>query len=117
MGGLRRFIPWTFWTFAIGTAAIAGVPFLSGFFSKDAILAGALEAHRPLLFAVAQEALVIAAPLRELAAVQLGDTRGHVLQETPVVGDEDERPGELPELLFQPADGGDVQVVGGLVQQ
>ena len=47
MGGLRRLIPWTFWTFVAGTAAIAGIPFLSGFFSKDMILAGALAAHRP----------------------------------------------------------------------
>ncbi|HLA78062.1 MAG TPA: NADH-quinone oxidoreductase subunit L [Vicinamibacteria bacterium] len=50
MGGLRRKIPWTFWTFAIGTAAIAGIPPLAGFFSKDEILAGTLAAHKPLLF-------------------------------------------------------------------
>ena len=43
MGGLRRLIPWTFWTFVVGTAAIAGMPVLSGFFSKDEILAGALS--------------------------------------------------------------------------
>lgn len=38
MGGLRSRIPVTFWTFAIATAAIAGLPGLSGFFSKDEIL-------------------------------------------------------------------------------
>jgi NADH-quinone oxidoreductase subunit L len=38
MGALRKKIPITFWTFAIATAAIAGIPFLSGFFSKDEIL-------------------------------------------------------------------------------
>ena len=38
MGGLARRIPWTFGTFAIATAAIAGIPLLSGFYSKDAIL-------------------------------------------------------------------------------
>ena len=38
MGGLRGKIPVTFWTFAIATAAIAGLPPLSGFFSKDEIL-------------------------------------------------------------------------------
>jgi NADH-quinone oxidoreductase subunit L len=39
MGGLRHALPITFWTFLIGTLAIAGVPLLSGFFSKDEILA------------------------------------------------------------------------------
>jgi NADH-quinone oxidoreductase subunit L len=38
MGGLRNKIPLTFWTFAIATAAIAGIPGLAGFFSKDEIL-------------------------------------------------------------------------------
>jgi len=38
MGGLRSKIPLTFWTFAIATAAIAGIPGLAGFFSKDEIL-------------------------------------------------------------------------------
>jgi NADH-quinone oxidoreductase subunit L len=38
MGGLWRKIPVTFWTWIIATAAIAGVPFTAGFFSKDAIL-------------------------------------------------------------------------------
>jgi len=52
MGGLGQKIPGTFWTFAIGTLAIAGIPPLAGFFSKDAILAGALAAHRPMLFGV-----------------------------------------------------------------
>ncbi len=42
MGGLRKKMPITFVTFFIATLAIAGVPLLSGFYSKDAILAGAL---------------------------------------------------------------------------
>jgi NADH-quinone oxidoreductase subunit L len=41
MGGLKKFLPWTYPAFLIGAVAIAGVPFLSGFFSKDAILAQA----------------------------------------------------------------------------
>ncbi|NWF93632.1 MAG: NADH-quinone oxidoreductase subunit L [Syntrophaceae bacterium] len=38
MGALRKKIPITFWTFFIATLAIAGIPGLSGFFSKDEIL-------------------------------------------------------------------------------
>jgi NADH-quinone oxidoreductase subunit L len=52
MGGLWRRIPWTFGTFVAGTLAIAGIPPLAGFFSKDAILGSAFaEGHR-VLFAV-----------------------------------------------------------------
>ena len=49
MGGLKKFIPITHITFLIGTLAISGFPFLSGFFSKDEILAHAL-AHNPLIY-------------------------------------------------------------------
>jgi NADH-quinone oxidoreductase subunit L len=38
MGGLRKKIPWTFWTMLCGTVAIAGIWPLSGFHSKDEIL-------------------------------------------------------------------------------
>jgi len=48
MGGLRRKLPITYWTFLAGTLALAGLPFLSGFYSKEAILGNALAAaeHR-----------------------------------------------------------------------
>jgi NADH-quinone oxidoreductase subunit L len=45
MGGLSRKIPVTYATFLIATFAIAGVPLLAGFFSKDAILAAVYESH------------------------------------------------------------------------
>jgi NADH-quinone oxidoreductase subunit L len=38
MGGLRKQIPWTFWTMTAATLAIAGAPGFAGFFSKDEIL-------------------------------------------------------------------------------
>ncbi len=55
MGGLARRIPITFVTFAVATAAIAGLPPLAGFFSKDEILwfAFASERGSPLLWFVA----------------------------------------------------------------
>jgi len=46
MGGLRKRIPLTFWTFVIATAAIAGIPPLAGFFSKDEILWYAMASTR-----------------------------------------------------------------------
>ncbi len=54
MGGLARKIPITFATFAIATAAIAGIPPLAGFFSKDEILWFAFASSfggSPLLYA------------------------------------------------------------------
>ncbi|HEX5218263.1 MAG TPA: NADH-quinone oxidoreductase subunit L [Verrucomicrobiae bacterium] len=43
MGGLRKKMPVTYWTFLVGTLALCGVPPFSGFYSKDAILAQALH--------------------------------------------------------------------------
>src|SRR4051795_2485226 len=44
MGGLKRHMPVTYWTFWLGSLAIAGVPLFAGFFSKDQIL-GAAAGH------------------------------------------------------------------------
>jgi NADH-quinone oxidoreductase subunit L len=49
MGGLKKFIPITHLTFLIGTLAIAGFPFLSGFYSKDEILAHAIM-HSSIIY-------------------------------------------------------------------
>jgi NADH-quinone oxidoreductase subunit L len=48
MGGLRTMLPKTYWTFLIGTVAIAGIPPLSGFFSKDEILLHVFEHSGPM---------------------------------------------------------------------
>ncbi|HTG36934.1 MAG TPA: NADH-quinone oxidoreductase subunit L [Thermoanaerobaculia bacterium] len=52
MGGLKKYMPSTRWTYLIGAAAIAGVPLLSGFFSKDEILHAAAGSHHWVLWAV-----------------------------------------------------------------
>ncbi len=49
MGGLRKRLPRTYPVFLVGGLAIAGVPFLSGFFSKDAILISAFSQGRWLV--------------------------------------------------------------------
>ncbi len=52
MGGLRKYLPLTYPTFLIGAIAIAGVPFLSGFFSKDAILTHAFAQGQYFIWAL-----------------------------------------------------------------
>ena len=49
MGGLWKKTPWTFWTMVCASVAISGVPFTSGFYSKDAILAAA-DRHAPWMY-------------------------------------------------------------------
>ncbi len=54
MGGLKRYLPITFYTMWVGTLAIAGFPFLSGFFSKDEILwnAFSMPGGHPILWVI-----------------------------------------------------------------
>ncbi|MBN1270678.1 MAG: NADH-quinone oxidoreductase subunit L [Candidatus Aminicenantes bacterium] len=52
MGGLKKYLPRTYYPFLIGAIAIAGIPFLSGFFSKDAILTSAYAQGNYLVWAL-----------------------------------------------------------------
>ena len=61
MGGLRKELPVTYWTFLIGALAISGVPLLSGFFSKDEILWKAFSGGHPLVWGVAVVASLLTA--------------------------------------------------------
>jgi NADH-quinone oxidoreductase subunit L len=60
MGGLRKPMPITFWTFLIGAGALAGVPPLAGFWSKDELLASASTGHEVLFVVLLLTALVTA---------------------------------------------------------
>jgi NADH-quinone oxidoreductase subunit L len=60
MGGLRKYMTITFWTFLLATLAISGIPFFAGFFSKDEILAVAFQ-HNKVLWAVGSFASMLTA--------------------------------------------------------
>jgi len=80
MGGLRKYLPVTYWTFFIGSLAIAGVPFLSGFFSKDEILFETFsEGHEILWVIGALTSLLTATYMFRLVFLTFhGEFRGKV---------------------------------------
>jgi NADH-quinone oxidoreductase subunit L len=80
MGGLKKYLPITYWTFLIGSLAIAGVPFLSGFFSKDEILFETFsEGHQILWIIGALTSLLTATYMFRLFFLTFhGDYRGKV---------------------------------------
>ena len=90
MGGLRTKMPVTFWTFMVGTLALAGVPPFSGFYSKDSILAQAAQ-HSLALFVLgaAVAALTTFYMFRLVFVAFLGKPRseaaGHAHESPPVM--------------------------------
>ena len=89
MGGLRKKIPVTYFTFLLGVLAIAGFPFTSGFISKDEILLATYE-HNHIMFWLAAICAVLTAiyMFRLLMLVFFGSFRGtheqeHHLHESP----------------------------------
>ena len=78
MGGLCKKMPVTYWTFMVGTMALAGVWPLSGFFSKDAILAAAQHYSLPLfILGVSVAALTTFYMFRLVFVAFLGGERTH----------------------------------------
>lgn len=91
MGGLRKWMPITFATFLISSLAISGIFPLSGFFSKDEILAAAFE-HNKVLWAVGSLASLLTAfyMFRLVFLTFTGEFRGteeqkHHLHESPAL--------------------------------
>ncbi|HYD85262.1 MAG TPA: proton-conducting transporter membrane subunit, partial [Opitutus sp.] len=78
MGGLRKKMPLTFWTFTIGVLAIIGMPLLAGFFSKDAILFLAYEKNTAVFAILAFVAILTALYMVRLWKITfLGAPRSH----------------------------------------
>jgi len=116
MGGLRRAMPQTYIAFLIGSLALVGIPPLSGFFSKDSILASALAsgAYGQLLFAAGLAGALLTGlyTFRLLFIVFLGEP-------SPLVREHDHGPshGEGPRTMTVPVAALAVlAVVGGWVQ-
>ncbi len=89
MGALRHHIPYTFWTYVVGTIAISGIPPLAGFFSKDEILLYAFLRH-PLFWAMGALAAVMTSfyMFRTVFMTFCGESRveehaAHHLHESP----------------------------------
>lgn len=89
MGGLRKYMPTTNWTFLVGCLAIAGIPGLSGFFSKDEILAHTFAANKIMYVLALAGALMTAFYMFRLYYITFcGQFRGtheqeHHLHESP----------------------------------
>ena len=78
MGGLRKYMPRTFWTFLIGAAALSGIPPLAGFWSKDEIISEAFKTGHYPIFVIALVTAVITAfyMTRVMLLTFFGDYRG-----------------------------------------
>ena len=93
MGGLREKMPLTFWTFLISTVAIAGIPPLAGFFSKDEILWLTFSGGHPLLWLIGFAAAGMTAfyMFRQVFMVFFGENRAdehtkeHLHESPPVM--------------------------------
>ena len=83
MGGLVRVMPRTAWTFMIATVAIAGIPPLAGFFSKDEILWKTFDHGHTVLWALGAAAAAMTAfyMSRQVIMTFWGDFRGGAAME------------------------------------
>ncbi|HEU5478731.1 MAG TPA: NADH-quinone oxidoreductase subunit L [Candidatus Tumulicola sp.] len=80
MGGLRKKMPFAFWAILTGVLSICGIPFFSGFFSKDQVIYGALQHGHPWMYAagIVTAGLTAYYMFRLLFVTFLGNYRGEV---------------------------------------
>lgn len=110
MGGLRKKLPVTYWTFLFGVLAISGFPFTSGFISKDEILLNVYSFNKVYFWIAAFTAVLTAIYMfRLLMLVFFGSFRGtheqeHHLHESP-------KAITIPLIIL-----GVLSLVGGFVQ-
>jgi NADH-quinone oxidoreductase subunit L len=91
MGGLRKALPITFWTFLIGAIAISGIPPLAGFCSKDEILFNAYAKGHQLLWAIGVlTALLTATYMFRLVFMTFFGERHHDAPAAPAHPEEEE---------------------------
>ncbi|NNF64556.1 MAG: NADH-quinone oxidoreductase subunit L [Acidimicrobiia bacterium] len=104
MGGLRKYMPWTYRTFVVASMALAGLPIFAGFFSKDEILAslnyassnfsasvgGGSVATVVLVMAIAGAFITAFYMTRTVALTFFGEYKGHG------------EPHESPKLMYVP---------------
>ena len=105
MGGLRKKIPFTFWTMVCAWVAISGVPPFSGFYSKDAILVAAY-AHSPVIYWIGIFTAELTAfyVSRAMFMTFFGEYRGHA------------HPHESPPVMWVPlAILGVLSLAGGIL--
>ena len=88
MGGLRKYMPWTYRTFFVGYLALAGIIPFAGFWSKDEILLGAHRNGFGLAFAAGCVGAFMTAcyMTRVMYKVFFGDNRLHLFHDEPAHG-------------------------------
>lgn len=109
MGGVRKYMPWTFWIFIIGSLSLSGIWPLAGFWSKDGIL---LEswAHTPWFFWLAMITVFMTAfyMFRAIFMTFFGEWRGgdpsglHHGDEHDDHGHQEVHPHESPFVMVAP---------------
>ena len=79
MGGMKKHMPTTFWTFILGSVALAGIFPLAGFWSKDEILNGAFAGGFPIMLVVGMMGAFMTAAYMTRACYLIfaGEYRGH----------------------------------------